>query len=247
MPLNFYANLITMTLRIVQISDTHLSAGFPQRTIDLQRCIQQINEIEPQPDLVIHTGDVSHDGLAEEYNTASRLLDTLRVPYFVLAGNRDNRSELLKVFSDGEHLQPDSDWIQYSVERYATRILVIDTVSTESNKGRFCAQRLEMLRRALDADTSKPSVLFMHHAPFEASEIPDPFQFEDWKEVERLAELLAKYNMVEGIYCGHVHRNIDSTLGSIKASALTCLAGDLRKGRVTDAERELPVFKVLDF
>lgn len=236
-----------MTLRIVQISDTHISTSFPQRTVDLKRCIQQINEIEPRPDLVVHTGDVSHDGLAEEYNIARGLLDTLQAPYCVLAGNRDNRSALLKVFADGNNLQPDADWIQYSVERYEARILVIDTVSTESNKGRFCAARLEMLERMLDAEANKPVVLFMHHTPFEVSEIPNPFQFEDWKEVEQLVELLSKYSTILGVYCGHVHRNIDSTLGDLKVSALTCLAGDLRKGNVTDAQRELPVFKVLDF
>lgn len=236
-----------MTLRIVQISDTHISVDHPRRTQDLQRCVQQINSISDQPDLVIHTGDVSHDALAEEYNTAKGLLDTLRAPCFVLAGNRDDRRQLLSVFADGQYLQPDSKWIQYSIESYATRIVVIDTVSEESNKGRFCAERLALLETMLSADADRPVALFMHHTPFEATEIPDPFQFEDWREVEALSALLAGYTNIKGIFCGHVHRNIEAMTGSIPVSALTCLAGDLRKGKVTDAERELPVYRMLTF
>ena len=63
-------------MRIVQISDSHISVKNPARTADLANCIMAINDISPAVDLVVHTGDIVHDGLREEYATVRQLLDT---------------------------------------------------------------------------------------------------------------------------------------------------------------------------
>ncbi|MGI9388174.1 MAG: metallophosphoesterase, partial [Methyloligellaceae bacterium] len=94
-------------MRIIQLSDSHLSNDKPSRAVELEACIAYIKSLQPQPDAIVHTGDIAHDGDVEEYETARRLLDRLTVPYFVLAGNRDNRSNLIKVFADGTHIRPD--------------------------------------------------------------------------------------------------------------------------------------------
>ena len=49
-------------MRIVQISDSHISVKNPARTADLANCIMAINDISPAVDLVVHTGDIVHDG-----------------------------------------------------------------------------------------------------------------------------------------------------------------------------------------
>lgn len=234
-----------MTLQIVQISDTHISKDFPARTQDLENCVQTINAMPTQPALVIHTGDVSHDGLSEEYHIAKQQLDKLRSPYFVMAGNRDNRTELLSTFADNSYNLANHEWIQYSVEHLSTRLIMVDTVSTQSNKGLLCEQRMNHLEAMLNADTTKPAVLFLHHPPYEATGIPDPYQYEDWNDVTRLSDLLKRFNNVKTMYCGHVHRYIDGRIADIEASAITCLAGDLRKGDVSEDDRMQPVFKVI--
>jgi len=96
------------------------------------------------------------------------------------------------------------------------------------------------------ADTRKPTALFLHHPPYAATGIPDPYQYEDWGDVDKLAAMLSKYSHIGGMYCGHVHRFIDGEIAGIQASAISCLAGDLRKGEVSDADRKLPVLKVLN-
>ena len=72
-----------MTLQIVQISDTHISNDVPQRLNDLEQCVNVINNLPTQPDIVVHTGDISHDALAQEYHNARQQLDKLKAPYFV--------------------------------------------------------------------------------------------------------------------------------------------------------------------
>ncbi len=235
-----------MTLRIIQISDTHLSNDAPQRALDLEHCVQKINEELIQPDLIVHTGDISHNGLHEEYLEAQRLLNVLKAPYFVMPGNRDKRNELLNVFADDQYQIPPKGWVQYSIEKFSVRLLMVDTVCEHSNKGQLCDDRLEHLETMLKADPTKPVALFLHHTPFEAAEIPDPFQFEDWSDVDKLRELLQQHKTIGGVYCGHVHRSIDGEIAGIKARAISCLAGDLRKGKVSDADRTLPVFRTIE-
>jgi len=234
-----------MTLRIIQISDTHLDHDVPQRMHDLENCIRAINQESRAPDLVVHTGDISHNGLIEEYHTAQQLLDQLNAPYLVMAGNRDKRSELLTVFADDRYQLPTQGWVQYAIEQHDVRLLLVDTVCKQSNKGQLCQNRLNHLESMLQADMSKPVALFLHHTPFEATGIPDPFQFEDWKDVRRLADLMSKYNTICGVYCGHVHRFLDGCIAGVNASAISCLAGDLRKGEVSESERKLPVYKLI--
>jgi len=234
-----------MSLQIVQISDTHLCHDVPQRMIDLENCVRVINKLEVPPALVIHTGDVTHNGLAKEYHSARQLLDQLKAPYFVMPGNRDNRTPLKKEFCDNRYQLPKQGWVQYSIEEHPVRLIMVDTVSNQTNKGELCDERLEHLAHMLSADTTRPMALFLHHPPIKAEGIPDPYQYDNWNDVEKLAALLAQYKNICGMYCGHVHRFINGSIAGINVSAITCLAGDLRKGDVSDAERMVPVYKSL--
>ena len=50
---------------IVQISDTHIDPEdlkVLSRILELERCVSDINRIDRSPDVVIHTGDIAHNG-----------------------------------------------------------------------------------------------------------------------------------------------------------------------------------------
>lgn len=235
-----------MSSTIVQITDTHISRDAPQRTADLEKCVQAINNLDTKPELVIHTGDITHNALPEEYHTARTLLDELEMPYYVMPGNKDKRNLILEEFKDDKFQLPNDGWVQYSIESLPTRLLLLDTLSYDSNQGRLCDERLAHLEGMLNADSSKPVALFLHHPPYEAIGIPDPWQYENWSDVDKLAEIITSHKNISGMYCGHVHRNIDGEIAGLQASAITCLASDLRKGDVSDDDRTTPVFKVLD-
>ena len=233
-------------MRIVQISDSHISVKNPARTDDLVNGIKAINALSPAVDLVVHTGDIVHDGLHQEYVTAKEVLDKLLVPYRVLAGNRDNRQNLMETFSKHTEVDQGAEYVQYSVENYPARLLMLDTVHTAS-KGAMCASRLAHAQQMLSADNSKPVIVFMHHNPFEATEIPDPFQFEDWSDVDKLLEIFASSAQLQSVYCGHIHRNVDAVVGNhLPASAISCMASDLRKGQLSEYDRTRPMFKVIE-
>lgn len=230
-------------MQIAQLSDSHISLSHPQRMDDLKATIDGINA--EKPDLVIHTGDIAHEGLVEEYNIARELLAELQAPLLPLVGNKDNRSRMINAFATNEYIQTDMPFVQYCVTDFPVTLVVLDTLHENSNKGQLCDKRMLDFEKMLAQNPDKPLAIFMHHPPFEAHEIPDPRQFDDWTEVQRFSDLIAGCENLIGIWCGHVHRNIDSNVGLVPASAITCLACDLRKGELTPLQRTEPVYKMI--
>ena len=227
-------------MKIIQISDSHISVDHPERTLDLETCVKSINDLANPSDIIFHTGDISHNGLPEEYRIAKDCLNKLKAPYHVLTGNRDKRPALIQAFADGSSIRESDQFVQYSIESYATRLVVVDTLCEHSNKGQICEERFNHLEKMLAADITRPALMFLHHSPFEVPPIPDPFQFENWADVEKLHELLSAYPSVVGLYCGHIHRNVDGTIANRPVRAITCMARDLRKGTLTEDERNRP-------
>ena len=104
------------------------------------------------------------------------------MPCFVLPGNRDDRRNLAAVFADGRHVRPDMPFVQYAVEDFAVRLIVVDSVNPGASKGRLCPDRLGHIRWPLEADTARPACLFLHHPPFEVAVGPDPRHFDPWAD-----------------------------------------------------------------
>ena len=218
---------------IVQISDSHIAvpaAPGSTRLDDLRNCIDHINAMAEQPDLVIHTGDVAHDGKATEYAEAARILEGLRTPLYVMPGNRDNRAALRKTFAG--HL-PDSchiEFIQYAIAGQSLHIIALDTLSDKSGKGVLCATRLSHLKSMLKDASGVPVVIFMHHPPFDVTQAPEPLQFDNRANLDEFAALLTVHGNIKHICCGHNHRVASGHIAGIPASTIPCMAKDLRKG-----------------
>src|SRR6201986_1453190 len=67
----------------LQISDTHI--GFnkdanPDVVGTLTRTIALVNAMPQKPDLVIHTGDITHLSKPAEFDTAAQLLSQMNIP-----------------------------------------------------------------------------------------------------------------------------------------------------------------------
>ena len=54
-------------IRLVQISDTHISeyGQFIESVYD--KAISKINKLQPSPDMVVHTGDITDHGVFADY------------------------------------------------------------------------------------------------------------------------------------------------------------------------------------
>src|SRR5215831_2710371 len=154
---------------IAQISDTHIAVDLPDADVrrqDLERTIADINELDPQPDAIVHTGDITQHGRVEEYPLVKEALAKARAPFYLVPGNRDDRTNLRDAFSSFGFFPAETPFLQYAVEDHPVRIFVLDTIATDSNKGDYCDLRARHLMAMADADHTKPIAVFTHHPPF---------------------------------------------------------------------------------
>jgi Icc protein len=235
---------------IAQISDTHIALDAPdadRRIQDFEATIADVNALDPAPDLIFHTGDIVHNGRAEEYAQAVRILNGAHAPVYVIPGNKDDRANLRAAFAARGYFDPSREFIEYAVEDYPVRLIAVDTLDTRSNKGEFCAARAERLIELIDAETSKPIAAFTHHPPFEVPVGPDAFNFETPEMMERLRKALQHSGRVAAVFSGHVHRGTAGHVGDIRATVVPCVATTLRKGDYPAHLKSSPVYHVHRF
>lgn len=219
---------------IAQISDSHIAvpaSSGSDRAGDLQRCVESINGLAPQPDLVVHSGDVAHYGKPAEYADAARILDGLRAQLCVIPGNRDDRRAFRAAFANRLPENCHGEFIQYAIAREQVCAIMLDTVSTQSNKGRMCKARLGHFDEMLNDAGGRAVVVFMHHPLFEIADAPEPFQFEDRSNRDDFSGIVSRHRNVQHIYCGHSHQTASGKIAGIDASTIPSIAVDLRKGR----------------
>lgn len=199
-----------MTL-IAQITDLHIRrpGELALRRVDtaamLDRAIARLAALDPAPDAVVATGDLVDGGTDAEYAHLRARLAALPLPLFLLPGNHDDRAALRAAFPDHGYLRQDPDFLQFAVTLGDLRLVGLDTVIPERDRGGLCAHRLTWLEGALAADR-RPTVIAMHHPP-----IPTGMPYHDARRLEgreALAAVLRRHPHVAGIMCGHVHRTI---------------------------------------
>jgi 3',5'-cyclic AMP phosphodiesterase CpdA len=202
---------------IAQISDIHLRAegslayGVADTAARLNRTVEHLNRMQPQPDVVLATGDLVDDGDPRAYEHLRRLLVPLQPPIFLLPGNHDHKPSLLKAFPEHSYLtwpvkEHGRQYFCYAVETFPLRLVCLDTVTPGDHGGGLGPRQLCWLDLALSALPQAPAVVCMHHAPF-ASGIGhmDAEPFKGWEE---LARIIARHPQVERILCGHLHRTV---------------------------------------
>lgn len=235
---------------IAHISDTHIAVDLPdadRRRQNLERTIAHINDLDPQPDAIVHTGDVTQHGRPEEYRIAEAVLAKARAPFYIVPGNRDNKTNLREAFSAHGFFPAGSGFLQYAVESHPVRIFVLDTIAADSNKGDFCPERVQLLIEMADADTTRPIAAFTHHPPFDIPEGPERLHYKDYEAMGRLTAALEHSGRVAGVFSGHIHRAIAGYAGTVRASVTPCIATPLRWGTYPERMKTLPIYHLHQF
>jgi Icc protein len=158
---------------ICQLTDLHVrprgqAANRVSETNMLtERAFRVVAAFNPRPNVVIITGDLTECGLKTEYaNLAAMLGRTLSMPVYVIPGNHDRRDNLRKTLAHLPGVTHDPHFVQYSVEDYPVRLVMLDTLVPGASHGELSAAQLEWLDQTLAAQPTKPTLIGMHHPPF---------------------------------------------------------------------------------
>lgn len=235
---------------IAQISDTHLldpatSGPKAQRRLaDLRATVAHLKALDPQPDIVVHTGDVSQNATHAEYILAREALDALDVPVLPIVGNRDRRRPFLDVFGEWIGLTPDSDFVQYAFCGGPVRLVAADTLLIENRVGDFCDRRLKMLEDLLDADASQPTVVILHHPPTDVPALRNPLQFISPDAARLLRDVIERNRQILRIFGGHTHRADTVAVGDTLLSTSPSIATELREDTYPRPRETQPVYQI---
>jgi 3',5'-cyclic AMP phosphodiesterase CpdA len=233
---------------IAQISDVHVTAEgtLLYKRIDtagyLERAVAHILGLETRPDVVIASGDLVDGGKPEEYARLRRLLAPLPMPVYLIPGNHDAREPLRTAFADHAYL-PKEGFLHYAVEHSPLRLIGLDTLVPGKPYGELCAERLGWLSARLEERRDVPTLLFLHHPPFDCG--IDAFDRARLNGGDTaLADLVRRHGNVERVACGHVHRPIQrrwaGSVASIAPSTAHQATLDLQAGAPLSMMMEPP-------
>lgn len=208
---------------IAQVSDFHLTApgtlyqGIVPSNKMAENAVSHINELSPTPDLVLFTGDLTENGLSDEYQLGREILNELNVPYIVLPGNHDEIENFRRAFQDHTYL-PQQGPLHFCIDDHPVRIIGLDCCVPGQHHGALNPAGLDWLEACLSADPKKPTVVATHHHPF-ASGIPylDTYDNRDGPKIEAVIE---KFDNVLRVLFGHVHRLMMAPFGG--SLAVSC-------------------------
>jgi Icc protein len=242
---------MSTTLLMAQLSDPHVGTGpaFLGGRMDTEHALRQavahVAAMEPAPDLVLLTGDLTEHGSAAEYAVVADALALLSMPVYAVPGNHDDPKVARDALSRCMPVAPDAPHGVCCYHRHhgGLHLVALDTVVPRQSHGALEADQLAWLARTLDACRDEPVLIFMHHPP-----LPTGIEAMDACSLltggDALAALVRQHGAVQGVLCGHLHRPVQMQFGGaplhVAPSVAHQITLDLRPGAPLRAQLEPP-------
>ena len=208
---------------LVHLTDLHLRpVGLPayrvaETNMLTERAFRAVADLKLQPDAIVISGDLTDNGLADEYALLSEMIGRLaKVPVYLIPGNHDRREVLKETLGHLPGMSADPHFVQFAIDDHDVRLVMLDTVIPGSGAGELCADRLVWLDATLGAAPQKPTIVVMHHPPFVCG-----IQHMDrinLRNADAFTAVIARHPQVKRILCGHHHRPINAPVAHTIAS-----------------------------
>ena len=188
-----------MTTFIAQLSDSHITTGplGGGPAAGLQLALARVLALDPRPDCVVITGDLTDNGRPDEYVALREIIGAFPLPLHLTTGNHDSRESLLDEFGGEAY---------YAVDYPGATVVALDSLIPGSPAGKLGDSQLTWLDEVLSRRPDVPALIGLHHPP-----MPVGIRFLDAMRLldgEALAEVVAAHPNVVRVMAGHVHRPI---------------------------------------
>ena len=218
---------------IAQLSDLHLCppGQLALRVVDTialtRLAFATVKALPVRPDFLVISGDLTENGLAEEYRLLRDMLDDLGLPVLMVPGNHDRRETMQAELELGPHSVTGGGFVQFLADLNDLRLIGLDTVEPGSSAGALCQARLEFLDQALTDASGRDVLLFMHHPPFSCA-LPYMDSVMMKCGADALAEIVSRHGNVRRLFCGHHHRPIQTGFAGTFAQVAPGIAHQVR-------------------
>ncbi len=208
-----------MTLSVAHLSDPHITTGPSAQApaAGLRAALHHVLALDPPPECVVITGDLTERGEPEEYAAVGEALGAFPRPLHLVTGNHDAPEALVGAFG-GTRFLGGGTTTTYEVEYPALTVAVLDSKVSGSPGGRLGPAQLSWLDRVLSRRPGVPAVVCLHHPP-----VPVGIPFLDamgLADGPALAEVVAAHPRVVRVLAGHVHHPVTAAFaGSTVAVA----------------------------
>ncbi len=254
------------------ISDIHIK---PSEIAEagMQKALQNINQLKPQPDFIINGGDSIMDALAADkektqaqwdlFNKIMQAEKKLSVKHCI--GNHDIWGWQLKADVKNDALYGKAWWLQqtgytktfYSFTQSNWHFIVLDSV--QENNGGYIAllddEQFLWLQNELEANKEK-MICIVSHIPImsfcSAMFFKDMLPNGDWKlsrallhtDARKIKDLFKKYNNIKACLSGHIHLQDEVNYLGIKYFCNGAISGNWWNGAFQDFA---PAYALFDF
>lgn len=232
------------TVKFIHITDTHLNAPDKEAPFaklhvadKVKQVFGHIHQSGIAPSFVLITGDLAHEGDAEDYAYIRSLLDEcsaqVGAPVFVILGNHDHRSAFREGYL-GE--TPSEQAYYYSHTIAGLRLIGLNSQAPGKHSGTIDDQQLTWLAEQLQTPAPIGTIVAVHHPLLNINGMAADHLLTNMEEV---GQVLHQTDVI-GIMAGHVHSN---NVGLYQGIVSVAAAGTAFGGEIAEEGQ----FRMFDF
>lgn len=201
-------------LSILQITDLHILSGLDDvfLGINTEHYFHAVLDLafaeNHHFDLILVTGDLAQGPCPASYQRILQRLEATNIPCICLPGNHDDYDLMQQVFNTTQIN------CQKQVFLKNWQLICLNSQIPGSPGGRLSKQELLFLEDCLGSNPNHHALIAVHHHCLETK---SPWM--DTMIIENSEEFLAivkRYPQAKVIANGHIHQNMDITIGSVR-------------------------------
>ena len=181
-------------MEIVQLSDIHIGSQFREKVFE--KAIDEINSLKP--DAVVITGDLTNEGLIEQYEKCKKMVSEINVEKIIaISGNHDYRNTGYLLFKKYFPFKTENDLGDDVI------LITLNSTRPDRDDGEVGYKQTRWLEHTLKKYENKFKIVAMHH---HLIGIPDTGS--DRLTVIDAGDVLRAVldSNVSLVLCGHKHR-----------------------------------------
>ncbi|TAH25774.1 MAG: 3',5'-cyclic-AMP phosphodiesterase [Oscillatoriales cyanobacterium] len=190
-------------LLVAQITDTHLFAECDRQwkgistTRTLLAVLDRLQQIQPPPDLLLLTGDLSQDETPKSYQRLISLIAPLGIPAYWIPGNHDNIPVMAEILNQPP-ISPEKSWMLGNWQ-----FVLLSSVEAGCDGGRLSPDSLQWLDSQLQETGDRFVTIALHHHPLAIDcEIMDMMLH----NADEFFAIVDRYPQIKIVLCGHIHQ-----------------------------------------